>query len=834
MGFVRLLDGIEKLLVPYQTLQGIFIPMDFHSRKFVTRQIISKQRTFLSLLLIAFVFFSVASAQKQTVPSPESVLGFRPTEEKTIADWKQITDYFAKLDVASDRVAVRNIGPSTLGRPMIAAFISDAENIRNLDKYRKISAKLADPRTISGNAELESLIAEGKTVVSISCSIHANEIVASQMSMNLAHELATATDADTKEILKNTILILIPSSNPDGVDLIADWYRKTLGTKSEGTIPPELYHHYAGHDNNRDWFMLNLQETRNITQLYWREWFPQIVYDVHQMGQGTARFVIPPFFDPPNPRLDPLILREVGVIGYKMAADLQAKGVKGVATNTMFDTWWHGGFRSTPYYHNSIGILSEAASADLMTPITITKERLKAERPNRGLNSPLEVSTSHPDPWEGGKWGPKEIAEIEMTASRTVLELASKYRTKYLRNFHSLGAANLQRKNDEPEAFIIPAGQPREETIARFIEILTAQGIEVHRMVEEAWFAEYEDKRDEFHEMPLGSFVVFVNQPQKNNILSLFERQVYPNRVNANGEAETPYDVAGWTLPIQMGIEYMPIWAVRDGQKFRSSVTKIDDINDARRVMNLNPVDKPFANLSNPLKGNSKIGLYRGFTSSMDEGWTRLVFDIHGIAYRNVSLSEMKTGIKDVDVLIIPSEGENTIMNGLSAERFPSEFVGGIGDGGVANMKKFVEDGGRLICFDASCGLIAKTFELPVKNALSGLKRNEFYNPGSIVKLDVNLSHRLADGIDEVLGAYFINSSAFEVTDRSKVRTVARYASRDALISGWMLGESYINGKSAIVEADYGKGKIIMFAFRPQHRGQSFGTFPLLFNAIDK
>ncbi len=795
---------------------------------------ISSQRTFLSVLLILVAFMATAWAQSRSVPSPESVLGFRPTEERTIADWTQITDYFAKLDAASDRVTVRNIGPSTLGRPMIAAFISDAENIRNLDKYRSISAKLADPRTISGAGELEKLIAEGKTVVSISCSIHANEIVASQMSMNLAFEMATATDAETREILKNTILILIPSSNPDGVDLIADWYRKTLGTKSEGTIPPELYHHYAGHDNNRDWFMLNLQETRNITNLYWREWFPQIVYDVHQMGQGTARFVIPPFFDPPNPRLDPLILREVGVIGYKMAADLQAKGVKGVATNTMFDTWWHGGFRSTPYYHNSIGILSEAASADLMTPITITEERLRNERTARGLNSPLERSTSHPDPWRGGKWGPREIAELEMTASRTLLELASKYRTKYLRNFHALGAANLERKKNEPEAFVITAGQPREETIARFIEILTAQGIEVHRMVEEAWFAEEESKRDEFHEMPLGSFVVFVNQPQKNNILNLFERQVYPNRINANGEAEAPYDVAGWTLPIQMGIEYMPVWEIRDGERFRTSVKRVDDINDARAVMNLKAVEKPFANLSNPLKTNAKIGLYRGFTSSMDEGWTRLVFDIHGIGYRNVQLAEIRNGIKDIDVLIIPSESETAIMNGLSADRFPADFVGGIGENGIANIKKFVEDGGRLICFDTSCGTVIKAFDLPVKNVLSGLRRNEFYNPGSIVKLDVNLSHRLADGIDEVLGAYFINSSAFDVTDRTRVRTVARYASRDALISGWMLGESFINGKSAIVEADHGKGKIVMFAFRPQHRGQSFGTFPLFFNSIEK
>ncbi len=261
------------------------------------------------------------------IPTPRSVLGFNPTDDKTIADWTQITDYFAKLDKASNRVSVREIGRSTLGKPLIVAFISSPGNIRNLDKLRKINRKLADPRTITNTNELEELIKDGKTIVSISCSIHSTEIVASQMSMNLAYELATANDDDTKEILDNTILLLIPSPNPDGIQIVADWYRKTLGTKSEGTSPPELYHHYAGHDDNRDWFMLNLKETQAITKLFWQEWFPQIVYDVHQQGQNASRFIIPPFFDPVNPRVAPLILREVGLIGYKMAADLQAKDI---------------------------------------------------------------------------------------------------------------------------------------------------------------------------------------------------------------------------------------------------------------------------------------------------------------------------------------------------------------------------------------------------------------------------------------------------------------------------------------------------------------------------
>ncbi|MDM7923075.1 MAG: M14 family metallopeptidase [Pyrinomonadaceae bacterium] len=767
------------------------------------------------------------------MPTPKSVLGFHPTDERTIADWEQIRDYFTKLDRASDKVAVREIGKTTLDKPMIVAFISSADNIKNLDRYRQISAKLADPRTIKDQSELDKLLKDGKTIVSISCSIHSNEIVASQMSMNLAYEMATATDAETKTILDNTILLLIPSSNPDGVQMVAEWYRKTMGTKSEGTAPPQLYHWYAGHDNNRDWFMLNLKETQAITKLYWQEWFPQFVYDVHQMGQNGARFVIPPFHDPPNPRIDPQIVRDVGLVGYKMAADLQAGGVEGVATNTTFDMWWHGGFRSAPYYHNSIGILSEAASADLMTPVNITKEQLRATRPARGLTSPLENSIAHPDVWEGGKWGPKEIANIEMIASRSLLSLAANYRHRYLKNFHDLGRANLARNEGEPQAYIIPAGQPRAETVSRFLEILKWQGIEIFEMTNELYLRMEKDKPD-FHEMPLGSFIVFVNQPQKNNILSLFERQVYPNRINPNGEPDQPYDVAGWTLPLQMGVEAEAIWEIRDLDKYRNTLKPLATINQARAVMNLKPANEPFPKVPNPLKSNAKIGMYQGSMGSMDEGWTRLVFDNHQIKYASVSDADMRAGKLDYDVLVLPAIAENAIVRGLSADRYPAEFSGGIGTDGIANLKRFVENGGQLVCFDDSCELVIKEFGLPLKNVLSGVRRQDFYNPGSIVKLNVDTRHRLAKGTLEEMPVYFITSSAFEVGDTAKVTTIARYADRDALMSGWMLGEKLINGKAALVEAGHGKGKIVLFAFRPQHRGQTWATFPFMFNALEK
>lgn len=788
----------------------------------------------MSLLCTFHFALCIVWANAQTPPSPKSVLGFHPTDERTIADWRQITDYFAKLDAVSGKVKVEEIGKTTLGRSQIVAFISSAENIKRLNYYKGLNSTLAIPNLIVAGTEKLDPVKEGKTIVVISCSIHSTEIVASQMSMNLAYELATAADDTTKEILNNTILLLIPSANPDGVDIVANWYRKTLGTKYEGTSPPELYHHYAGHDNNRDWFMLNLQETRNITRLFWQEWFPQIVYDVHQQGQNGARMTIPPFFDPPNPRIDPLILRELGLLGYKMAADLQRAGQEGVTTNATYDTWWHGGFRSAPYYHNSVGILSEAASAELMTPVTITKENLARRNPTRGIVSMLETATNIPDPWEGGEWSPADIARVEMIASRAVLEMAAKFRERYLQNFYNLSRANLTRKQDEPQAFVIPAGQPNQESVARFLEILMWQGMEVYQMTNELFLASDENKREDFHEMPLGSFLVFVNQPQKNNVLSLFEKQVYPNRLNANGEAEVPYDVAGWTLPLQMGVETDAVWNIRNLEKERKTLRQVENINQARAVLNLKPANQPFAKLPNPLKTTPKIGLYKGYAGSMDEGWTRLVFDNFQIPYKSVSDANFRQNSLDFDAIILPSMSERAVLKGLSKDEYPEEVSGGITEQGVENLKKFVEAGGKLICFDDSCELVIKRFDLPIKNVLADLKRNEFYNPGSIVKLEVDKTSPLAKGLPEELGAYFINSSAFEIADGAKVKSVARYAVKDSLLSGWTLGEKYMNGKTALADASYGKGKIILFAFRPQHRGQTWATFPLIFNALEK
>jgi hypothetical protein len=785
-------------------------------------------------LVFVFVFApAFVLAQKTAVPSPESILGFRPTTDKTIADWRQINDYFQKLDRASDRVAVQTLGETTLKKPFIVALISAPENLNNLDKYKQIQAKLADPRSVESGAERANLISQGKTVVAISCSIHSTEIVASQMSMNLAYELATARDAETLEILNNTILLLIPSMNPDGVQIVADWYRKTLGTSAEGSAPPELYHFYAGHDNNRDWFMLNLKETRLVTDLFWKNWYPQIVYDVHQMGQTGARFIIPPFFDPPNPNIPPAILREVGTIGYKMAADLQAENVAGVATNAYFDTWWHGGFRSTPYYHNSIGILSEAASADLMSPVRITEEQLRKEGKRRGLDSPLETATNHPHAWTGGTWSPGDIARIEMIASRSVLKMAARFRQEYLRNFYELNRTASLVQPEKALAYLIPAGQPNEAATARMLEILLAQGVEIYQMQKELHLALEGRAGSQEQEFPLGSFLIFTAQPQRANVQALFERQIYPNRLNANGEAEVPYDVAGWTLPLQMGVETYAVTKIVEPAA-QQQLKPIRNFNDARRGLSLDDAKEPFAKQPNPLAKTTRIGLYKSYNASMDEGWTRFVFDSFQIPFVSIFDADVRRGDLSArfDTIVLPSQSENQIVAGLKKGAYPDEFIGGITETGVENLRKFAEAGGTLVCFDDACEMAIKRFDLPLRNVLSNLKRSEFYCPGSILQLEVDQSNPLAKGLKKQMPAYFINSSAFEAIDPTRVKVAARYAEKNALLSGWLLGEKYLNGKIALAEVEMGKGKIILFGFRQQHRGQTWATFPFVFNAL--
>ncbi len=834
---------IQTRALVHQSIKG-------KSGQMYARPIVARLALFI-LLGIAPTSVAQNGTQRVGIPSPKSVLGFSPGADRTIADWRQITDYFGRLDRASDRVSVQTIGQSTLKRPLIVAYISARENLLALQKYKNIQRQLANPRLVRSDAERDRLLAQGKVVVVISCSIHSTEIVASQMSMQLAHELATAQDAETLQILRNTILLLIPSPNPDGIDIVANWYRKTLGTPQEGSQPPELYHHYAGHDNNRDWFMINLKETQLVTRLLWQEWFPQIVYDVHQMGSNGARLFIPPFYDPPNPNISPLLLRQVGLIGHKIAADAQARELKGVITNAMYDTWWHGGFRTAPYYHNSIGILSEAASARLMSPTTVSSEQL-IRSTSRGMRNALEVATNFPDPWLGGTWRPIDIMNLEMIASRSILSLAAKYRGDYLRNFFELNRNNVELPPPaySPIAYLIPAGQGKDEAVAKLLSSLLDQGIEVFRLDQElhltygpqilqrtnaaseklGTYRTLIANTTAMQEVPTSSYLIFLSQPQRSNIVALFEPQIYPNRVNAQGEAERPYDVAGWTLPLQLGIDAPAVTAIREAENERR-LTLIKDVNEVRRNLALPLSTTDQSPIKNPVAAGVRLGIYKSSAPNMDEGWTRFVFDTFNVPYSSLRDSEIRQGSlrSKYDVIVLPSQrlsARETSPTGRT-----EEGAAGLTLPSIASFRSFVSEGGTLICFDASCEMAIKQFKLPIRNVLEGLRSSEFYCPGSILALDVDNTTEIGRGLTQSVNAYFINSSAWEATD-SNVRVIARYSKENVLRSGWLLGENRLRGQIALAEVSLGAGKVVLFAFRPQHRGQTWGTLPLIWNTI--
>jgi hypothetical protein len=445
---------------------------------------------------------------------------------------------------------------------------------------------------------------------------------------------------------------------------------------------------------------------------------------------------------------------------------------------------------------------------------------------------------------------------MEMISARSILEMAAKFRGEYLRNFYELGRTNIESPGGkgEPQAYLIPAGQARDEAVAKLIGSLIDQGVEVFRLDRELHVIlstpvvrrtnPVAEKLGSYRrlarldssamqEVPAGSYIVFLAQPQRTNVLALFEPQIYPNRLTALGEAERPYDVAGWTVPLQMGVEAPAVVVIKEKANERK-LTLLKDANEVRADLALALKKGDESPIKNPVKQPVRVGIYKGATSNMDEGWTRYIFDTFNVPYTSVHDVDMRQGAlsSKFDALIFTSQAATQIVNGNAPGTLPQEFTGGITEAGVKNLKEFVTNGGMLICFDNACDLAIKEFNLPLKNTLEGVRSSEFYCPGSIVALDVDNKHPIASMLPSTVPAYFINSSAFAATSDANVRVIARYAKDNVLLSGWLLGEDKLSGQIALAEVSVGKGRIVLFGFRPQHRGQAWGTLPFIWNAL--
>jgi len=747
------------------------------------------------------------SLDAQEVPTPREHFGFDIGQDRMLADWGELTSYFARLAETSPRVVVDTLGPTTVGNPFVMLTITSPANHARLDELHEIQMKLADPRRIGGEDELQRLLDEGKAVVLITQGIHATEVGASQMSANLAYELASSDSDKITEILDNVILLQIPSLNPDGLQWVADWYMSHVGTEFEGAPLPWLYHYYTGHDNNRDWYAFTQNETVLTVEKAHNAWHPQIVHDVHQMGATGARIFFPPYIEPWEPNIDPALTSAVTQLGTYMAAELTAQGKQGVVVNAQYDAYTPA--RAYQHYHGGARILSETASAQMATPTTVAPERLG---PGRNFDA-SQRSWNFPNPWPGGAWGLPDIVEYQKAGALALLTNAARNRRYWLENFYGVNKRAVDKWPEWPDAWVIPADQGNDPGIAYALRILTMGDVEVRRA--ESGFS------IDGVAIAAGSHVIRMNQPYASFANTMLEVQYYPDlREYPGGPPQRPYDVTAHTLGYLLDFDAIAVDGPIDVAL--SEPISVPDF-DFRLPEHLAGPDAP------------RIALYKSWDEPMPEGWQRWAFDQHDMQYDTLHDADIQNGaLGDYDVLIFQAQDAESIRDGFEEGRLPEEYTGGLGDIGSVAVQSFVQGGGRVVAIEAATDFVRDLFDLEIRDLTDGLANTDFYVPGSILRLELDSASEITEGMrDEIAAWYWRSSMAYEVDD-PRVRVAARYGSGDPLLSGWVLGGHHIAGAPAILEADIGEGSLVLFGFQPNYRAQTLATWPLLFNSLRK
>jgi zinc carboxypeptidase len=770
-------------------------------------------RGLVALAAAALLTFPLAAQQRRRppppIPTPKSVLGFEPGEDRKLAEWPVLVRYYQALARTSARVQYRELGKTTLGAPFVVLVISSPRNLQRVDLLRRLNARLADPRTLRSSREAEDAVRDGKTIVLITSGIHSTEVGGHLTPAVLAYRLATDTSAGTLAILDNVILLLVPSLNPDGVTIVTRWYNRTLGTPAEGTEPPELYHHYTGHDNNRDWYAFTQVETRLAVDSLHNVWHPQVVHDIHQQDSDGSRLFLPPYLDPVEPNVDPLLVDGVNALGTAMAWALAEQGKTGITINAIYDAWTPA--RAYQHYHGGVRILSEAASANLASPIDLPFDELQARA--RGYN-PRQRSWNFTAPWPGGRWTLRDIVSYQSEGAYALLQHAARYRERWLATFLEVGWRAVRGWKGWPYAYVIPKQRQDSVALATLLGILRRGQVEIRTAQQPFTLG------GQRH--PAGTYVVVLRQPYGAFAKTLLEPQRYPDlRLFPGGPPIPPYDVTAHTLPLLMGV---------------AAVLAPDSL----RVALSAPVEPPGATPSYPGFGAGeapRIGLYRSYDASMDEGWTRWAFDTWKVPYQPLVDSVVRAGrLKEqFDAILLPDQEPHQLLEGLP-RRYPAPYSGGIGPDGVRALRQFVEDGGTLVALNHASRFAIEQLLLPVRNVLEGVPDDDFYAPGSIFRLDLDTTQALAKAMPARTLAWFENGPVFEPLDSTAVRVIGRYPS-DAdkvLLSGWVLRPERVAGRAALVEVRLGSGRVVLYGFRPQYRGQSLATYPLLFNSLQR
>jgi hypothetical protein len=907
------------------------------------------RRLFFTALPIFLFANPQLLAAQQRITSPRAQFGHDIGADYFLVNYVQMVEYWNKLDRESDRMKMVRIGTSAEGRPMWMAIITSPENQQKLARYQDISRRLALAQNLT-DAQAHRLAAEGRAVVWIDGGLHASEVLGAQQLIQTVYELVSRNDAETLRFLNDDIILCVPA-NPDGQDLVSNWYMHesdTLKRKTSGL--PRLYHKYAGHDNNRDSYMASQPETQAMDSILFRAWYPQIMYNHHQTGPvGTVIFA-PPFRDPFNYNFDPLVPMELDLVGAAMHARFVAEGKAGATmrSGSGYSTWWNGGLRTTVYFHNMIGLLTEAIGNPTPMEIPLVPEKLL---PKGDLPMPIQPQ----------KWHFAQSIAYEITANRAVLDVASRYRETFLYNIYQMGRNSIRRGNSDtwtvtpkkiaaletalpadtargqgeggrpltstreelakyasimrnpadrdPRGYILSADQPDFPTATKFVNALIKNGIVVLRATAPFTVAG--------RRYPANSLVVKTAQSFRPHILDMFEPQDHPNDIPYPGGPPTPpYDNAGWTLAYQMGVEFDRILEPFSGP-FTSVIgfakppvkqvvagaagyTFSHSVNDAFVAVNRllargeevftlgSPTErngqhynagtfyvaaKPttatlltqlaeekgiiFNALPGPLSPDSlirvkpmRIALWDQYGGAITSGWARFILDQFEFPYQVVYPPTLDAGnlISRFDVLILPDGAHFSRAGGQPVPRIdpadvPAEYRQRLGTltaaKTVPRILEFLNAGGTVLAVGSATEL-AMQLKLPIANALvdsSGdqLPRSQFYVPGSILRMKVDTTAALAQGMRPVTDFYYDNAPAFKLLPGAEAKGVKRIAWIDGptpLRSGWAWGQKYLSGVTEVLQAPVGKGILVLYGPDPYFRSQPHGTFKLLFNGF--
>jgi hypothetical protein len=739
------------------------------------------RRSFLAISVIAIVTLSAppasigarqapaAQAQPPSgVQSPQQFFGFRIGTDGELARYPKVLEYFQHLAKTTNRIKYQELGKTTMGNPYVLATISAPENLAQVDTLIAINRRLADPRGLS-DAEAKKLAQEGRAFYLLYATIHSTEVGNGQALTEIVHRLTTETSPEIKQILDNVVLLVVPSQNPDGQLLVIDHWYKTKGT-GLARVYPDLYHKYVGHDDNRDWFMFTQVETRLAVEKIHNAIKPIITHDMHQMGSTGARIFVPPFDDPYDPNIHPILAQGQAAVGNAMASALIAEGKTGVEWLSRFDLWAPA--RQYMVYHGQPRILTEIASVDLADPIVNPAGK---DVPF----GPQESRATFPVPYTRGDWRLRQIVDYGITAAIAGISHVARYRTVWLENFYKVHADWVNRKA-APYAFVIPAAQRDPFETYELLDIMRIGDVEIHQ-AKAAFTAGGKS-------YGAGSWVIKLAQPYGAFAKTMLERQKYPDlRLFPGGPPKPPYDVTGHTLGMLMGVQVdqieqpfeaglelvtnlkpatsamppQPQWAYLVGPEsnaafmavarmqaagvpvFRSSrefdvngrnyaagtwivppsleatliLTEISD----KTGLQVTGADKPTGVDAYRLKPTTRLGLWRG-ANNMPGGWMKWLFEQYGFNHRTIASTDLNGDLAgQYDAIVLPDgTSRTTIVAGLDPKRYDKEWTWayGVGDAGWKKLGDWVRNGGTLVAIGSAVETARALLDLPIERAL--------------------------------------------------------------------------------------------------------------------